>query len=282
LHIGARVDGVRLSGDVDPRVVDKINQALVEHKVIFFRGQHHLDDATQYAFAELLGIPVAHHAGNGDPITPIDSEYNRAARWHTDMTFMANFPKASILRAVTLPAYGGTTLWASTAAAYTALPAPLKRLAEALRAVHSNQYDYAERIQSTGWYMDENVAKRFTAPDIRTAHPVVRVHPESGERVLLLGEFAQKLVGFDTRESQLLIHLLQDRITLPENTIRWNWEPGDVAIWDNRATQHRAVDDYGSQRRLLHRVSLTGDVPVDIDGRPSESLSGADVYAVAN
>ncbi|MFR9749887.1 TauD/TfdA dioxygenase family protein [Nocardia sp. 004] len=281
LHIGARVDGVLLGGELDSRMIEKINQALLEHKVLFFRDQHHLDDTGHHAFAELLGTPVAHHVSDGDPITSIDSAETKATRWHTDMTFMPNFPKASILRAVILPDYGGTTLWSSAAAAYTALPEPLKRLAESLRAVHSNRFDYADKLRFAG-RMSEEKAARFTAPDIRTVHPVVRVHPESGERVLLLGNFAQQLVGFDARESQVLMHLLQERITLPEHTIRWNWEAGDVAIWDNRATQHRAVDDYGNSRRIMHRVTLTGDIPFDIDGHPSESLSGAEVYAAAN
>ncbi|WP_028477331.1 TauD/TfdA family dioxygenase [Nocardia sp. CNY236] len=281
VHIGARIDGVRLGGTLDPAVVEQIHRALLAHKVIFFRGQHHLDDATQYAFAELLGTPVAHHASAGDPITAIDSEYAKATRWHTDMTFMPNFPKASVLRAVIVPAFGGTTLWSSTAAAYAALPEPLQRLAESLWAMHSNRFDYAGLAPTAG-PKAQAVADLFTAPDIRTNHPVVRVHPESGERVLLLGQFAQHLVGMDSYESQVVIRLLQDRVTRPEHTIRWNWEPGDVAIWDNRATQHRAVDDYGDQRRLMHRVTLTGDVPVDIHGRPSQPISGAEVYATTN
>ncbi|MBY8860772.1 TauD/TfdA family dioxygenase [Nocardia sp. CA2R105] len=285
LHIGARIDGVRLDGNLDPMVVADINQALLEHKVIFFRDQHHLDDEQQYAFGELLGTPFAHHAQrDGDRITPIDSGTARATSWHTDMTFMMNFPKASILRAVKLPAYGGTTLWASTAAAYQSLPGPLKQLAESLRAIHGNRVGFVQQAGSPE-LVDKakaaSFAAAFTGPDIRTEHPVVRVHPETGERVLLLGRFADRLVGFDTRESQALIQLLQDHITVPEHSIRWNWNYGDVAIWDNRATQHRAVSDYGDQHRLLHRVTLAGDVPVDIHGQPSTSLSGADAYPTA-
>src|ERR1700733_825802 len=147
-RIGARVDGVRLDGDLDPATVEEIHQALLAHKVIFFRGQHHLDDQQQLAFAGLLGTPIGHPAAsvlaakNAPIITPINSEYGKATRWHTDVTFATNYPAASILRAVTLPSYGGSTLWASTAAAYDDLPEPLKCLVENLWAVHSNRYDY--------------------------------------------------------------------------------------------------------------------------------------------
>ena len=95
----------------------------------------------------------------------------------------------------------------------------------------------------------------FEKPDFRTEHPVVRVHPETGERSLLAGDFVRSFVGLDSHESSVLLELLQRRITMPENTIRWNWEHGDVAIWDNRATQHRAIDDYDDQPRLMHRVT---------------------------
>lgn len=145
-RIGARIDGVRLGGDLDAATVEEIWTALLHHKVIFFRGQHHLDDDEQQAFAALLGTPVAHPAvrdGNAPIITPINSDYGKANRWHTDVTFVANYPAASILRAVALPSYGGSTLWASTAAAYAALPEPLKALTENLWAVHSNRFDYA-------------------------------------------------------------------------------------------------------------------------------------------
>ena len=115
----------------------------------------------------------------------------------------------------------------------------------------------------------------FEKPDFRTEHPVVRVHPETGERTLVAGDFTRGFLGLDSHESATLLELLQRRITMPENTIRWNWAPGDVAMWDNRATQHRAVDDYDDQRRVMHRVTLSGDVPVDIHGQPSRPLADA-------
>jgi alpha-ketoglutarate-dependent taurine dioxygenase len=281
-RIGARIDGVRLAGDLDPATVGQIRAALLRHKVIFFRDQHHLDDAQQHAFAARLGTPIAHPSvqQEGAPIiTPINSDYGKANRWHTDVTFVANYPAASILRAVTLPTYGGSTLWASTAAAYQALPEPLQRLTENLWALHSNRFDYVAAAQTQ---TDEQKSHRtrFEKADFRTEHPVVRVHPETGERTLVAGDFVRGLVGLDNCESQMLLELLQRRITMPENTIRWNWAAGDVAIWDNRATQHRAIDDYDDQYRLMHRVTVQGDVPVDVHGQRSRVISGALLQAL--
>ncbi len=288
-QIGARIDGVQLGGDLDTDTVDEIQDALLAYKVIFFRGQHHLDDEQQLAFARLLGIPIGHPAAGAlaatdEPIiTPINSDYGKANRWHTDVTFVANYPSASILRAVTLPSYGGSTLWASTAAAYEALPEPLKWLVDNLWALHSNRYDYvtAEAVASM---TDAQRAFRqaFEKVDYRTEHPVVRVHPETGERTLVAGDFVRNFVGLDSYESTVLLELLQRRITVPENTIRWNWDQGDVAIWDNRATQHRAIDDYDGQHRLMHRVTLMGDVPVNVRGQRSRVVSGAPMTVLAS
>lgn len=277
-RIGARIEGVQLGGNLDATTVAEIRRALLQHKVIFFGGQHHLTDEEHHAFARLLGKPVGHHAlkqQDAPIITPLDSEYAKATRWHTDVTFVPDYPAISILRAVTLPEYGGSTLWASTAAAYDRLPAPLKALTENLWAVHSNRFDYAAAQAIALSEEQQQMRAAFEKPDFRTEHPVVRVHPETGERTLVAGDFTRGFLGLDSHESATLLELLQRRITAPENTVRWNWSLGDVAIWDNRATQHRAVDDYDDQRRVMHRVTLAGDVPVDIHGQPSRPLADA-------
>src|ERR1700753_504106 len=150
-RIGARVDGVRLAGHLEAATVDEIREALLRRKVIFFRNQHHLDDAQQQAFAARLGTPIAHPSVQHEKaaiITPLNSDDGKATRWHADVTFVANYPAASVLRAVTLPSYGGSTLWASTAAAYQELPEPLKLLTENLWALHSNRFDYVAASQS--------------------------------------------------------------------------------------------------------------------------------------
>lgn len=288
-RIGARVDGVHLGGDLDAATLEQIHQALLTHKVIFFRHQHHLDDCQQLAFARLLGTPIGHPAAamlaarNAPIITPINSEYGKATRWHTDVTFAANYPAASILRAITLPSYGGSTLWASTVAAYEQLPEPLKCLVDNLWALHTNRYDYVTPESQESMTNAQRAFRQvFEKPDFRTEHPVVRVHPETGERTLLAGDFVRSFVGLDGHESSALLELLQRRITVPENTIRWDWAPGDVAMWDNRATQHRAIDDYDDRPRLMHRVTLMGDVPVSVHGERSRMVSGAPLEVIAS
>ncbi|MFI9815821.1 TauD/TfdA dioxygenase family protein [Saccharothrix variisporea] len=275
--IGARVDGVTLGGDLDADTVSALRAALLAHKVIFFRGQHHLDDAGQLAFASLLGSPTLAHPtvrGREDAnVLPIDSDYGKANSWHTDVTFVDRVPAISILRAVRLPPYGGDTTWANTVTAYETLPPALKALVDNLWAVHTNAYDYAANIDELRIggvdVKVEEYRKEFVSDLYETEHPVVRVHPETGERALLLGQFVKRLVGLTTSESQALFQVLQQRITRLENTVRWHWQDGDVAIWDNRATQHYAVADYDDQARRMHRVTLAGDVPVSADGTRS-------------
>lgn len=276
-HIGARVDGVRLGGDVSAEQADAIRLALAANKVVVFSGQEHLDDDGQYAFAELLGAPTLPHptvTSRGSQLLTIEGAANS---WHTDVSFVDRIPKASILRAVTLPSWGGATTWASTVAAYDQLPAPLRALADGLWAKHSNLYDYVRADHDGG---DDETRRRadhyreFTSAEYQTLHPVVRVHPETGERSLLLGHFVKEFHGLKPTEFDALYQLLQNRITRLENTFRWNWSLGDVAIWDNRATQHYGIADFGEQHRELHRITLAGDVPVGIDGERSRILAG--------
>jgi alpha-ketoglutarate-dependent taurine dioxygenase len=281
--LGAVVGGVRLGGELSPGTVAAIRQALLTHKVIFFRGQQHLDDAGQLAFAKLLGTPtLAHPTSNAletnEHVLPIDSDYGKANSWHTDVTFVDRVPAISLLRAVTLPAYGGATSWANTVAAYADLPAPLQALVDRLWAVHSNVYDYAGAKDETRiGGVDVKVQthrEQFVSQLFETEHPVVRVHPETGERAFVLGHFVRRFVGLSAAESGQLFQLLQNRVTNLDNTVRWQWQPGDLAIWDNRATQHYGVADYDDQPRRLHRITLAGDIPVSIDGVRSTPRTG--------
>ncbi|MFI0200278.1 TauD/TfdA dioxygenase family protein [Streptomyces sp. NPDC016734] len=276
-RIGAEIGGVQLGGELPDGTVAEIRAALLAHKVVFFRGQDHLDEAGHEAFAQLLGAPVAHPtvpSADGRYALGIDSHHGaRANQWHTDVTFVPAYPAFSILRAVTLPPYGGNTLWANTATAYSHLPEPLRALADSLRAVHSNEYDYAALKPDA---LPEALAQYrevFTSTKFLTEHPVVRVHPETGERTLLLGNFVQRISGLTGRDSRALQDLFQSHIESPENTVRWQWRAGDVAIWDNRATQHYGVDDSDDHERTLRRVTVDGDVPVGPDGEPSRLIS---------
>lgn len=271
-RIGAEVTGVDLSCELSDSVFGQIHEAFLEYKVLFFRDQC-VTDEQQLAFAGRFG-PLTHkhpmmRTVDGAPqVIPVDGEDQRADHWHTDISFTTAPSLGTTLRSVVLPAYGGDTLVANAAAGYRDLPAELRQIADRLWAVHTN---HAEQPR-LGTQRAERVREAFLARRFETAHPVVRVHPESGEPSLFLGGFAQWLVGMEPRESRPLIDLLQAYVRRPENTARWTWRPGDVLIFDNRSTQHYAVNDYGRHKRVLHRVSITGDVPVGLDGKKSYAI----------
>lgn len=274
-RIGAEILGVDITTDIDPAIFTEINAALVEHKALFFRDQV-LDDAAQLRFASLFGeLTTAHPtvpSVEGQPhILPVDGDEGiRANQWHTDVTFLRTPPKASTLRSLVVPPYGGNTLIANSAAAYRDLPETLRELADRLWAVHTNAYDYAEpKTEKAAEHRRQFVSRKY-----RTEHPVVRVHPESGERGLFIGGFAQSLVGLSPSESRDILRILQSYVTRPENVVRWTWAPGDLVLFDNRSTQHYAPDDYGDFARLLHRVTVAGDVPVGVDGGLSRVVEG--------
>jgi alpha-ketoglutarate-dependent sulfate ester dioxygenase len=276
-RIGAEIRGVALSGDLDPATLAAVRAALVRHKVIFFRDQDALTDQRHEDFAALLGEPIAHPtvpvAEGSRYLLELDSKEGYAASsWHTDVTFVDAYPQASILRAINVPEAGGDTLWANTATAYEDLPEALKPLVDTLWATHSNKYDYASALSIKDAKRSEEYSKIFASTVYETEHPLVHVHPESGERNLIVGHFVKQFVGLNSADSQRLFSILQDHITRPENTVRWRWRKGDVAIWDNRATQHRAIADFGLQRRTLRRATVAGVVPVSIDGRLSRTV----------
>lgn len=277
--IGAVVGGIRAGRAVDPAAVAELRAALLRHKVVFLRDQQHATDADQRAFAQLLGPLTKPHptvAGDGTAVLPIDSEQGKANSWHTDVTFVDRVPAISVLRAITLPPYGGTTVWANTAEAYRRLHPALQALVGSLRAVHTNLYDYAaDRPQIGGVDVkEEEYRAEFRHLEFETEHPVVRIHPETGEPTLLLGHFVRSFAGLSTADSADLFDVLQRHITRLENTVRWTWRGGDIAIWDNRATQHYAVADYDDLPRLLHRVTIAGDIPVGINGDSSVVRKG--------
>ncbi|MFF7562370.1 TauD/TfdA dioxygenase family protein [Streptomyces pseudovenezuelae] len=277
-NIGAQVFGVDLTEPLDEKTATALRDALNAHKALVFSDVN-LDDEGQQAFARHFGeLTTAHPtvpAVDGVPnVLPVDSEGGRAANhWHTDVTFVLNPPQASTLRSLTIPPYGGETLIADSAAAYRDLPEPLRRLADDLWAEHTNDYDYAVPEET----LDEEQAARraqFTSITYRTAHPVVRVHPLTGERGLFVGGFAQRIVGLSTGESRKLLDLFQSYVTRPENVLRHRWSENQLVLFDNRITQHYAVDNYDGLPRRLHRVTVAGDVPVGVEGKESWSVEG--------
>ncbi|MER9250090.1 TauD/TfdA family dioxygenase [Mesorhizobium sp. M0590] len=258
-RIGAEIGNIKLSADLPDQTIAAINSLVLEHKVIFFRDQGHLDDAEQERFALRFGKLSPYPEGL-TPILEIDSAVGdiHADIWHIDWSCMDAYPKISVLRGVVIPPVGGDTVWSNTAAAYLDLPLPLQRLADDLWAVHS----------FPGSYLRPS-ADAFTGPMIETEHPVVRVHPETGERTLVLGVYVARFVGVSKYDGQRLFDLFESHITAQENTVRWKWKQGDVAIWDNRATMHCATKDYGDQRRVVRRATIEGEVPVSVGGRYS-------------
>ncbi|TNY38259.1 TauD/TfdA dioxygenase family protein [Thermomonospora catenispora] len=274
-RIGAEIKGV----DPNELPLEEINEALLTHKALIFRGAN-LDEEGQLRFARRFGALTKAHptvpSVEGRPeILPVDrAEGIRANVWHTDVTFVRTPPKLSTLRALVVPPYGGNTLIANAAAAYRDLPEQLREFADRLWAIHTNAYDYA--LPRTNTQEAIEYRRTFTSRRYQTAHPVVRVHPESGERGLFIGGFAQKIVGLSASESRDILRILQAYVTRPENILRVQWNPGDLVLFDNRITQHYAPDDYGDLPRVLHRVTVAGDVPVGVTGETSYIVEGDD------
>ena len=276
-RIGAEVTGLDPDLRLDAATVAAVREALNEHKALVFRGIS-LDDAGQERFAGYFGQLTSAHptvpAVPGAPnVLPVDSqESGRANHWHTDVTFVLNPPQASTLRSITVPPYGGETLIANSGAAYRDLPGPLRAFADTLRAVHTNDYDYARPAAPTEARRQHDAV--FVSTVYEAEHPVVRVHPLTGERGLFVGGFAKRIVGLSSRESADLLRIFQSYVTRPENLVRWSWSPNQLLIFDNRITQHYAIDNYDDLPRRLNRVTVAGDVPVSVDGRRSRQLAG--------
>jgi alpha-ketoglutarate-dependent sulfate ester dioxygenase len=289
-YIGAEISGVDLSGPLDAATVAEIRSALLAYKVIFFRDQR-IGHAEQIAFARLFGKVTPAHPHEENPpegfpeILPIDSRRYEAqlgrkrtsydSSWHTDVTALVNPPAGSILRAHILPPYGGDTAFANLVAAYENLPKGLRDFADTLDARHA----FAARA-AAGSQRDRKI--RQTA--LVAWHPVVRVHPETGERALFVSPGftagPRELRGYTPSQSDAILRLLWEEATRTEYTTRFRWAPGSVAFWDNRATSHLAVSDAGhlGHERVLYRVTLEGTVPEGVDGRTSELVSGDPFY----
>ncbi|CAM5669678.1 Taurine dioxygenase OS=Streptomyces albaduncus OX=68172 GN=FHS32_006817 PE=3 SV=1 [Streptomyces griseoloalbus] len=191
--------------------------------------------------------------------------------WHCDHGARVDPPAATILRAETVPPYGGDTTWANLAAAYAGLSAPVREFADRLRAEHRLGVGYQPRPG------DDAYVRHLLDHQTATEHPLVRVHPETGERILSVnGYYVEQITGLSRPESRAVLEMLLEQATRPEYTVRLRWEPGTVAFWDNRAAIHLAPADTAhlGHPRIMHRVMLAGDVPVGVDGTPSLPLTG--------
>jgi taurine dioxygenase len=288
-HIGAEIHGIDLGADLDEPTIAGIRSALLRWKVVFFREQS-IGHAEQVAFSRRFGKLTAAHPHEDEPpegfpeILPVDSRrYERKFGrkiatydngWHTDVTALVNPPWASILRAETVPPYGGDTAWTNLVAAYEGLPVPLRQLADELRAKHS----FGQLRQ--GIASGSSYAQKIAANPLVAIHPVVRVHPETGERALYVSpsftSHDNEIIGFSPRQSKQILELFYEEVARPQYTVRFRWEPGSVAFWDNRATAHLGPSDLGHLDfdRVLYRTTLEGDIPVGPDGVPSELVAG--------
>jgi len=254
--VGAFVEGVDLRSVADG-ARSEIVEAWHRFGVLFFRGQH-LDLAEQAAAARIFGdperfdfappideaLPFVHRIGK-----EAGTRFGGVSTWHSDATWLEQPPRASMLQAVELPAVGGDTLFASASLAYENLSAPLRGMVDHLSAAHHGGAPLTRAANLLN----------VSIPDDEVVHPVVRVHPGSGKRCLFVnGLFTQRIIELTPRESRTLLPMLYDQFKDPEIQCRFHWEPGDVAVWDNRAVQHYASPDY-DDARLMHRVVLAGD-----------------------
>jgi taurine dioxygenase len=275
--IGAEIHGVDLSVPLDPATRDQVWEALLDHHAVFFSDQH-LDHDQHMAFARQFGALAPSHPVL---IAPLDAEHpevyvldtrtggGKVPRWHADVTYMSTPPAASFINVLALPPLGGDTLFASNEAAYESLSAPLQSLVDGLEAVHDSSgwgTDHFRELLRQG-AVGEWDGEPVTAME-PVVHPIVRVHPETGRRGLYLDPAATvSIVGLSPHLSDGLLGVLIEHLTRPEHVLRYRWRPGSVGIWDQRATIHYAVDDYGDQVRVVHRVSIRGDRPYGPSGR---------------
>ncbi|PLP93057.1 taurine dioxygenase [Pseudomonas sp. FFUP_PS_473] len=265
--LGAQISGIDLSVEINAEQRDAIEQALLKHQVLFFRDQP-LTPAQQARFAAHFGDlhihPIYPNVPETSEVLVLDTavtDVRDNAVWHTDVTFLATPAMGAVLSAKQLPAYGGDTLWASGIAAFEALSAPLRQMLDGLTATHDFTQSFPlERFGTTAEDRERWEATRRANPPL--SHPVVRTHPVSGRKALFVSEgFTTRINELSEAESKALLALLFAHATRPEFTIRWRWQENDVAFWDNRVTQHYAVDDYRPQRRVMHRATILGDAP---------------------
>ena len=267
--IGAEISGLDLDRPLTSAEGELLRAAWLRFKVVFFRDQdisHESHVRLGRFFGELEGHPVIPSVEGYPEILKIEGvegvqltaetlgAFQAYNKWHTDVTFREKPSITSILRARHLPPLGGDTMWADTAAAYAGLPQPVKDRIEGLEAEHDIVRSFGGRVSE-----EKRAQLGRDFPPVR--HPVVRSHPETGEKILYVNyTFTSRIVGVSEEESDSLLRLLFDRIKVPEYQVRFRWTPNAIGIWDNRSTQHYAVGDYWPEYRLLERVTVSGDV----------------------
>ncbi|MCA6298335.1 MAG: taurine dioxygenase [Phenylobacterium sp.] len=277
--IGALVENVDLAGPLDDEQFADIQAALLRHQVIFFENQR-LTPVQHRDFAARFGALHTHPLYPGVPEAPelftLDNHQANPTdndSWHTDVTFIETPPKAAILHAHLLPASGGDTIWSNMKAAFEALSPSFRDYLTTLDAVH----DFARGFPASGLVAGNAGAEahaRAVAANPPVTHPVVRTHPETGEDGLFVNyTFTDRIVGLTRKESDAILGMLFEHIQKPEFLVRWRWSENAIAFWDNRVTQHYAVNDYLPARRVMVRATILGDRPYHRSRRGVEALA---------
>jgi taurine dioxygenase len=261
--LGAELYGVDLCKDLSTEIYAEIRRLLIKHQVIFFRDQD-ISPQQHKSLAESFGPLQTHPAYEtveGYPeITILESTAKKPSKievWHSDMTFRKHPPLGSVLRAKICPPKGGDTMWASMSAAYDGLSKGLQEFLSTLNAEHDFSYGFKESLAEPGG--KERLAKAVE-DNPPVLHPVIRTHPESNQKVIFVNAlFTTKITGLPEKESSAILEFLYDHIISQEYTCRFHWEPNSIAIWDNRSTQHKPINDYFPAHRLLERIAIDGD-----------------------
>jgi taurine dioxygenase len=264
-HLGAEVKGIDLRQPLDTATCEALEAALVEHKVLFARGQH-LTTAEHVRLSRMFGELEVHPfrpEGEFPEIMVLDNHKDNPVLstdvWHSDTTFRQRPTKYTILRCQIMPTTGGDTLWADMTAAYKGLSPTFQRMIGGLKAVHDFQ-NFRVLFKKTD--EDQKKLKRMEELYPNPAHPVVRTHPKTGEKILYVNpQFTIRIEGLAEDESRAILGLLFAQAQIPEYQFRHRWQPGDIVFWDNTATQHYAANDYYPDRRRMERCAVIGDVP---------------------
>ena len=263
--LGAEIQGLDLSVELGGADISRIRELLNEYEVIFFRDQD-ISPARQYALAATFGPLQTHPAYDTvtgfDEITILESTPDKPTKieaWHSDMTFRRHPPLGTVLLAIVVPPKGGDTLWSSMTAAYDGLSPTMQRFLEGLTAVHDFSQGFRESLAEPGGRERLAEAVRANPP---VSHPVIRTHPETGRKVIFVNAlFTTHIEQLQPAESRSLLDFLFAHITTAEYTCRFQWQPHSLAIWDNRSTQHKPINDYFPAHRRLHRITIDGDKP---------------------
>ena len=268
---GAEISGVDASQPLGAEVVAELRRALALHCAIFLRDQD-LTPGQQKAFARHFGPlaqtpfiqPLEGHPEMMRIVREADEKkkQNFGGRWHSDMTFSAEPVLGTCLYARESPAVGGDTIWSNQMLAFEALSPALQKTLEGMKVMHSAKRSYGPQ----GVYADDDLkSMRIKASEEalkEQAHPCIRTHPESGRKILFVNwVYAVRFEGMTEEESAPLLDFLNRHSQRPEFQIRFRWRKGSLALWDNRSTQHIAVNDYAGYRRVMDRVTIAGDKP---------------------